>query len=61
MIKGPAKLTCKNPPFDNGRYNCQFDEPTFRKELGPILGGSKPVVELKCDAREDLAPKLKIQ
>ncbi len=24
-VKGPATLKCRNPGFDNDRYNCEFD------------------------------------
>lgn len=46
-VKGPATLLCQDPGFDNGRYNCQFSEPVFRDNLGPILG-ENPVVEIQC-------------
>jgi hypothetical protein len=56
-VKGPATLNCLNPMgYDNGRYNCEFDEPGLRVNLGPLLG-KNPVIELNCAASECLRPE----
>lgn len=49
-VKGPATFKCLKNGYDGGRYNCEFDEPVFRENLGPLLGSRNPVFELKCDA-----------
>lgn len=45
-VTGPAKLSCRDPAFDGGRYNCVFDEPVLRENLSPILGSQH--IELDC-------------
>jgi ABC-type multidrug transport system ATPase subunit len=48
-VVGPGALRCLDPPFENGRYNCEFAESVLEDQFGGLI-------ELNCKSGECLHP-----